>query len=500
MARLNAFLTGYPVTRLGDGQVEITGITYDSRRVQPGDLFVCMPVGQKHGHDFIPQALAAGAAALLVGDAAVVPAGVPALVAAEPAEAAALTAADFYGHPADSLTLIGVTGTNGKTTTTTLLRQILADAGHPTGLIGTMVYMIGDEVLPAHNTTPLAPDLQALLARMRDAGLTHVVMEVSSHALSLHRVDGCRFRAAAFTNLTQDHLDHHGTLDAYRDAKSSLFTEPRYQPAAGMISVINADDPTGDVFAARASGTVRRFGFTAGDYRAADVILRADGSHFTLCHPRGAQPVDMQLVGSFNVSNALCALALALELGVAPASAAATLAGIAPLDGRFQRVPSGPRQPAVVVDYAHTPDGLEKVLATADEIAPGRVVVVFGCGGDRDPLKRPKMAAIAERYARDVIVTSDNPRTEEPLRIIEMILAGLTDNGRARVMVEPDRAAAIRLAIGRAHPGDLVLLAGKGHEDYQIFKDRTIHFDDREEAAAALAERARAGTRDDHAG
>ncbi len=499
MVQLNTVLTDYPVTRLGDGDVAITGITYDSRRVQPGDLFVCMPVGQKHGHDYIPQALAAGAAALLVGDAAVVPAGVPALVAANPAEAAALAAAAFYGHPADSLTLIGVTGTNGKTTTTTLLRQMLADAGHPTGLIGTMVYMIGDDVLPAHNTTPLAPDLQQLLARMRDAGLTHVVMEVSSHALSLHRVTGCCFRAAAFTNLTQDHLDHHGTLEAYRDAKLSLFTDPRYQPAGGMISVINADDPTGDLFAARAPGLVRRFGIGAGDYCAADVALRADGSHFTLRHPGGALPIDLQLVGSFNVSNALCALALAIELGVEPASAAATLAGIAPLDGRFQRVPSAPGQPAVVVDYAHTPDGLDKVLATADEIAPGRVIVVFGCGGDRDPLKRPKMAAVAEEWARDIIVTSDNPRTEEPLAIIEMILAGFTDAGRARVTVEPDRAAAIRLAIGRARQGDLVLLAGKGHENYQIFADRTIHFDDREEAAAALAAHAGAGLTDDHA-
>ncbi|MHB9026461.1 MAG: UDP-N-acetylmuramoyl-L-alanyl-D-glutamate--2,6-diaminopimelate ligase [Armatimonadota bacterium] len=497
MPTLQSLIESLPVRLLGDARVEIRGIQYDSRQVRPGDLFACLPSERlidgrpdpsAHGHTFIPQALAAGAAALLVEDAAQVPAGVSAVVAEGSREALAWMSAAFYGHPADRLTLIGVTGTNGKTTTTTLLRHLLQRAGHPTGLIGTMAYHIGDEVLKAPHTTPQAPDLQALLARMCDAGLTHAVMEVSSHALCQHRVTGCRFRAAAFTNLTQDHLDYHQTLEAYCAAKLELFANPRYQPRDGaMLGVLNADDPSVEKFARSALGPVRRFGLTGGDYQAVDVQLRADGSNFLLRHPHGAVPVQLQLVGSFNISNALVALALAIELGVDPRLAADAIGEVPPVDGRFQRVPaSGGDKPTVVVDYAHTPDGLEKVLSTAYEIAPGRVVVVFGCGGNRDRGKRPQMAKIAEQWGRTVYVTSDNPRNESPLDIIDEILSGFSPEGRARVQVEPDRAVAIRRAIREAAPGDLVVIAGKGHEDYQIFADRTIHFDDREEASAAL--------------
>jgi len=489
MPSLQSLLQHVSATVLGDPAVEIRGIQYDSRKVQPGDLFACLPGTKVHGHQFIPEVIAAGAAALLVEDAGVVPAGMPAVVVADAREALAWIAAAFHGYPVDSLTLIGITGTNGKTTATTLLRQILLAAGHPTGLIGTMAYHIGDTVLKAPHTTPQAPDLQALFARMRDAGLTHAVMEVSSHALCLSRVTGCRFQAAAFTNLTQDHLDFHGTLEAYREAKLQLFTDPQYQPVGTpMISVINADDPNAAIFAQRALGPVRTFGITGGDYQATEVELRPAGSRFTLRFPQGSLPVYTQLVGSFNVSNALTALALAIELGINPVTAASALAEIPPVDGRFQRVPgSGNSTPTVVVDYAHTPDGLDKVLSTAHEIAPGRVVVVFGCGGDRDRGKRPQMAAIAARWARLVVVTSDNPRSEDPLRVIDDILAGFTPEERARVWIAPDRAEAIRQAIHAANPADLVVLAGKGHEDYQIFADRTIHFDDREEATRALA-------------
>lgn len=489
MSKLHSLLTGLPVTLIGDPSVEISGIAYDSRHVRPGDLFACLPGTKVHGHRFIPDVVAAGAAALLVEEAAVVPAGVTAVVAPDAREALAQIAAAYYRHPAETLTVVGVTGTNGKTTVTTLLRNMLEAAGHPCGLIGTMAYRIGNEVLKAPHTTPQAPDLQALLARMRDAGLTHAVMEVSSHALCQHRVTGCRFALAAFTNLTQDHLDFHGTLEAYREAKTDLFANPRYQPPGGaMIAVLNADDPSAECFAARARGPVRRFGLTGGDYRAVDVALRADGSAFTLRYPGGELPVAIRLVGSFNVSNALAALALAIELGVEPGRAAAALAREMPIDGRFQRVPDdGDGRPTVVVDYAHTPDGLENVLSTAHEIAPGRVVAVFGCGGDRDRKKRPIMAAIAARWARTVVVTSDNPRSEDPAAIIAEILAGFSPADRDRVIVEADRAAAIRRAIHGAGPGDLVVLAGKGHEDYQIFADRTIHFDDREQAALALA-------------
>jgi UDP-N-acetylmuramoyl-L-alanyl-D-glutamate--2,6-diaminopimelate ligase len=489
MPALNTLLTGVNALLLGNGATEITGITFDSRKVKPGDLYACVPGAKTHGQTFIPEALAAGAAALLVEDDEMAPPGTPALVTPNVRAALAWLAANFYGRPADVLTLVGVTGTNGKTTVTTLLRGILQAAGHPTGLVGTLAYHIGDTIEAALHTTPMAADLQALLARMRDAGLTHVVMEVSSHALCQHRVTGCRFQAAALTNVTQDHLDFHGTLEAYRDAKVSLFADPRYQPREGaMLGLLNADDPSAPDFAARALGPTRTFGTAPADYQAQDVLLRAEGSRFTLSYPGGTLPIALQLVGSFNVSNALAAAALALELGVAPATVAAALAAAPPVAGRFQRVAgSGGARPAVVVDYAHTPDGLEKVLATAQEIAPGRVSVVFGCGGDRDRGKRPQMAAIAARLARDIVVTSDNPRSEDPQAIIAEILTGIPAEARARVTVEPDRALAIRHAILAAAPGDLIVLAGKGHEDYQIFADRTVHFDDREEAAAALA-------------
>jgi len=490
MPSLQSLIRNTPVTVLGDPAVEITGVCYDSRTVQPGDLFACLPGTKTHGHQYIPDVVAAGAAVLLVEDAAVVPAGVPAVVAADSREALAWISAAFFGHPADALTLVGVTGTNGKTTITTLLRHILQAAGHPTGLIGTMAYHIGDRVLKAPNTTPMSRDLQEMLAMMRDAGLTHAVMEVSSHALCQHRVTGCRFAAAAFTNLTQDHLDYHGTLEAYREAKLELFSHPRYQPAGGrVVNVINIDDPSAPFFTECALGPVRLYGLTGGDYRATEVTLRATGTQFRFHYPGGTLPVALQLVGSFNVSNALAALALAIELGVDPQFAVTALAEAPPVDGRFQHVRgSGRGKPSVVVDYAHTPDGLEKVLSSAHEIAPGRVIAVFGCGGDRDRTKRPLMAAVTAQWARDIIVTSDNPRSEDPQRIIDDILAGFRPEDRPRVQVEPDRARAIRLAITNAAPDDLVVLAGKGHEDYQIFADRTIHFDDREEAACVLAE------------
>jgi UDP-N-acetylmuramoyl-L-alanyl-D-glutamate--2,6-diaminopimelate ligase len=488
MSRLDSLLADVRGSLVGNPATEVHGIQYDSRKVQPGDLFACLSGTSVHGHQYIPDVIAAGAQALLVEDAAVVPPGMTAVVVPESHQALAEISAAFYGHPSERLTLIGVTGTNGKTTVTTVLREILQAAGMPTGLIGTMAYRIGDEVLPAPHTTPQAPDLQALLSRMVTAGMTHAVMEVSSHALCQHRVTGCHFRMAAFTNLTQDHLDFHGTLEAYRLAKVDLFANPRYQPATGsLLGLLNADDPNAEEFARHALGPIRRFGLTAGDYQAREVDLRPDGSHFLLQYPGGSVPVAIQLVGSFNVSNALAALALALELGVVAKDAAAAISQVAPLDGRYQRVPgSGDGKPTVIVDYAHTPDGLEKVLSTAQEIAPGRVVVVFGCGGNRDRSKRPRMAAIAARFARTILVTSDNPRDEEPQAIIDEILTGFTREERARVTVEPDRAAAIQRAIVESKPNDLVVLAGKGHETYQIFAEQMIHFDDREEAMSAL--------------
>lgn len=491
MPALESLLQHLSVTVLGDQTKEIHGIQYDSRKVQPGDLFACLPGATYHGHQFIPQVLAAGASVLLVADASVVPAGVTAVVTEDIRRTLAEISAAFFDYPAEHLVMIGVTGTNGKTTTTTLLRHILQSAGHPTGLIGTMAYLIGEEELAAPHTTPQAPDLQALLARMYQAGMTHAVMEISSHALCLHRVTGCRFDVTAFTNLTQDHLDFHGTLDEYRDAKLQLFTNPQYQRVGHpMISLMNIDDPSADLFLRGAIGVVRSFGLSAGDYRAEAVQLFADGSHFQFVSPAGVVPVSLQLIGSFNVSNALAALAMAVELGVTPEAAAQAVAQVPPLAGRFQRVPFTAQDgPSVVVDYAHTPDGLEKVLSTAHEIAPGRVVVVFGCGGDRDRTKRPQMASIAAHWAREIYVTSDNPRTENPRAIIEEILSGFQADELAHVTVEADRAAAIRLAITQATTDDLIILAGKGHEDYQIIGTEKIHFDDREVAMRVLHDR-----------
>lgn len=489
MKTVAALCANIEATIIGDPQTEVTGINYDTRKVQLGDLFACLSGDKVNSHTLIPLALAAGATVLLVEHAESVPDGVSAIVVADTRAALALISAAFYDHPADSLTLVGVTGTNGKTTVTSLLRHILLTTGHPAGLIGTLAYHIGDEVIPAPHTTPQAPELQQLLARMRDAGLTHAVMEVSSHALCLHRILGCSFRYAALTNLTQDHLDFHQTIEAYRDAKAALFTNPSYQPEdKQMIVVLNADDPTCEYFAAQAQGTVVTFGQNKSDYQAVQVQHNTTGNSFLLLHPGGETPVITQLLGTFNVSNSLAALALAGEMGIPVEKAAAALSSAPPIDGRFQRV-YHEGGPVVIVDYAHTPDGLDKVLATAHEISQGRVTVVFGCGGNRDCGKRPLMAAVAAKWATRIIVTSDNPRSEIPTSIIDDIMAGFPADKLAQVLVEPDRKTAIQRAINEAAVDDMVVLAGKGHETYQIFAEETIHFDDREVALDALNRR-----------
>lgn len=492
MASLISLLNNQHTARIiGNGEVEISGISYDSRTVQPGDIFACLPGSKTDGHSYIPAVLAAGASALLVSDASFVPPGVSAIISGAPRETLAEISAEFYHHPGDSLTLVGVTGTNGKTTVTTLLWHILQAAGKQCGLLGTMAYHIGETILPAPHTTPQAPDLQRLLAQMRDAGLSHAVMEISSHALCLNRVTACHFDLALLTNITQDHLDYHLTWDAYRDAKLQLFTDPRYQPEQrAMQCLLNNDDPSAEYFAKNALGNVRYFGITGGDYHTENLALSANGSSFRLVYPGGNADVTLQLVGSFNVSNALAALSAAVELGIDITTATRTLATIPPVNGRFQRVTeSGNGKPTVIVDYAHTPDGLEKVLRTAAEIAPGKVTVLFGCGGNRDRGKRPLMAAVAAKWAQQIIITSDNPRDEEPTSIINEIMAGFDMETRRRVLIEPDRASAIRLAVQQSAPDQLLLLAGKGHEDYQILANNVkIAFDDRVEAIKALAD------------
>ena len=473
----------------------VTGVCYDSRRARPGDAFVCVPGFRQDGHDFAPQAVEAGAV-LVVAER---PLGsledrVPVLRVSDARAAVGPLAGEVLGHPDRRLRLIGVTGTNGKTTTTYLVKAALEAGGHRVGLIGTIRHLVGDEVLPAQRTTPEASDVLGLLDGMVRAGARFAVTEVSSHAVALRRLSGIAYDVGVFTNLTQDHLDFHGTMEAYRDAKAAFFATLGQGPKGRPLAVISADDPHGDYMASRCRVPVLRFGTVAGvDVRADGIALGPQGSRFVAVTPWGRTEVRLQLVGRFNVLNALGALAVAAHEGVPLEQAAAGLARVAGVDGRFEAVRAG--QPfSVIVDYAHTPDGLENVLQAARALSPRKLWVVFGCGGDRDRSKRPRMGAIAARLADRVIVTSDNPRSEPPEAICREVEQGVQEQlrqGSARAEgyeVIVDRRAAIGRALEQAGPGDLVLVAGKGHETYQIFHDRVIPFDDREVARELLRE------------
>jgi UDP-N-acetylmuramoyl-L-alanyl-D-glutamate--2,6-diaminopimelate ligase len=451
---LDHLLEGIAVEdRRGDASVDVTGVTHDSRQVGPGSLFCCVPGRVTDGHDHAPGAVAAGAVALLCERPLDLP--VAQVVVADARATMGPVAAAFHGHPSASMDVVGVTGTNGKTTTTFLLQAILEAAGRPTGVIGT---------LSGARTTPEAPELQARLAELRDEGRRAVAMEVSSHALALDRVAGTRFRVAVFTNLSRDHLDFHETMEDYFAAKARLF-EPRYAD----VAVVNADDPRGRLLADAASVPTRT-------YSLHDVEGLELGATTSTGTWRGHRLV-VPLGGSFNVANALAALGAAVELGVDEATAVAGLAGAAQVPGRFEVVTTD--QPfQVVVDYAHTPDGVEQVLKAARAVAAGRVLVVLGAGGDRDWDKRPMMGEAAARHADVVVVTSDNPRSEDPEVIAAAVAAGAA--GHRDVRVELDRRAAIELAVRDARPGDIVVVAGKGHETTQTIGDRVLPFDDRE--------------------
>lgn len=483
---LQTLLRGLPATVHGPGNPPVGGIAYDSRVVHPGDLFIAIRGFRHDGHAFAGDAVRRGAVAVVAERRLDLPAAVPQVVVVDSRLALAHLAAAFHAHPSQSLTLIGVTGTSGKGTTSHLIEAVLTAGGTPTGLIGTMGARIGAETVPLERTTPEAPDLQYLLRRMVDTGVRVVVMEVASHALALHRVAGCRFAGAVFTNLTLDHLDFHKTFDAYRDAKRMLFA--MVEPDG--FAVINADDPSGRVMAAASRAGVVTYGIThPAQVRAADLRLHLHGADFTLTTPVDRRRVRLRLHGRFNVYNALAALAVARALSRDLAGAIDTLARFAGVPGRFEAVDDG--QPfGVVVDYAHKPDGLENVLVTARDFVAGRIIVVFGCGGDRDRTKRPVMGQIAARLADVAIVTSDNPRSEEPGAIIDEILAGIRESGagsrQSQVEVEPDRRRAIRRAVELARPGDMVIIAGKGHETYQEIKGVKHPFDDRVVARDAL--------------
>lgn len=471
----------------GSTAITVSGITADSRGVAPGMAFVAIPGFRHDGHTFAPEAIARGARALLVQRPVSAPDDVTVITVPDTRIALAWVSAAFYDYPSRQMDLIGITGTNGKGTTAALIDAILTGAGLRTGIIGTLGARIGDRAVDMGHTTPDAPQLQALLREMVDDGISHAVMEVASHGLALHRVDGCRFRAVVFTNLTQDHLDFHGTMDEYRRAKQGLFE----MVDADGVSVVNVDDPSGQAMIESSRARVVTYAIDQpADVRAADVRLDVDGTAFRVKTPVGQSAIRTRLRGKFNVSNALAAIATTHALGVTIDVAAAALAGFQGVPGRFEAVDEG--QPfAVIVDYAHTPDSLENVLRTARGIARGKLIAVFGAGGDRDRTKRPLMGAIAVRLADTAIVTSDNPRSEEPMAIIGEIMSGVQGPASGvQIEVEPDRGQAIRQAIELAAAGDVVVIAGKGHEPYQEVKGVKHAFDDRHVAREMIRARA----------
>jgi UDP-N-acetylmuramoyl-L-alanyl-D-glutamate--2,6-diaminopimelate ligase len=490
--RLRELITSLFIKQvIGNDDVVIQNITADSRHVAPGSLFVALRGYTVDGHDFVRPAVEAGASAVVV-ERAVEGLTAPQVVVRDTRAAIAVLASVFYRHPSRRMKVIGVTGTNGKTTTTFLIDRILSDAGYKTGLIGTIKTRIGDEEFEMANTTPEAIDLQEIFHRMEAIGTVYPVMEVSSHAVELKRVAGTEFHIAVFTNLTQDHLDYHGTMEAYRNAKSKFFAQlgSGYadDPREGKFAIINRDDPQADFFEAATAAQVVTYGIDrAADVRAKDVKIAADGVSFTVESFAGKETFRLQLTGKFSVYNALAATAAGLVEGVPLAEIKKSLESVRGVQGRFERVQAG-QDFAVIVDYSHTPDSLENALKTVREFADGRVICLVGCGGDRDRKKRPLMARIAADYADLVVLTSDNPRTEDPERILDDMEKGLTDVPTSRYLRITDRAAAIRQAVGMATKGDVILIAGKGHETYQIIGRTKIHFDDREEAVKAIVE------------
>jgi len=476
----------------GNSDIDIENIVCDSRKVTAGALFICL-VGEKaDGHDYIQAAKEAGAVAVLVEKEVPALTGLTVIKVASTRAAMQVIAPYFFDYPASKLRLIGVTGTNGKTTTTHLIRAILLRAGFKVGLIGTVHTLIGDRSLPVRNTTPDVVDLQALLAEMVAAEMDYVVMEVSSHALALGRVAGCEFDVGVFTNLTRDHLDFHSTFENYAAAKARLF-ELISSPdniKCGKTAVINIDDSAAEVMLASSRCPVITYGVKKdAALRALDPIVQARGVRFTARYGEVNLPLKLKITGMFNVYNTLAAIGAALAERISPAVIKDALEDFQSVPGRFELVDEG--QPfSVIVDYAHTPDGLENVLQTAKEFARGRIIVVFGCGGDRDRTKRPIMGKLAAQYADVVIATSDNPRSEDPEFILQEIEVGIKEGLRPDTVYEVivDRREAIGKAIALARPEDIVLIAGKGHETYQILKDKTIPFDDRQVAREFLKE------------
>ncbi len=492
---------------IGDPAVEVRGLAYHSGNVQEGFLFAAMQGERQDGKQFIPEALSRGARSLLVDQALNLP-GVVQLIVPDSREALARLAAAFYGNPSLSLTVVGITGTNGKTTTSYLIEAMLQEDGKNVGVMGTINYRYQGQIFLAPTTTPESLDLQRSLRAMHDAGVTHAVLEVSSHALDRQRVRACNFDVALFTNLTRDHLDYHGSMQNYFQAKQLLFT--RYLTESekkNRFAVINTDDPWGRELSRIADGIPFRYGLKKGGEVWPEHITESpQGVKVRLVTPRGILDLESPLIGRHNIYNILAAVSVGEVLQLSPLSIISGIRKLERVPGRLERV-LGVDGVRVFVDYAHTGDGLERVIETLREIRSGRLIVVFGCGGDRDRGKRAIMGRVASSSSDLTVITSDNPRREDPLKIIEEVERGVREADRKKYLpadlsedldvpgyvVIPDRREAIRLAVRAARPGDTVLIAGKGHEDYQILGEKKIHFDDREEAALALALRKEGG-------
>jgi UDP-N-acetylmuramoyl-L-alanyl-D-glutamate--2,6-diaminopimelate ligase len=500
---LSELLNNVPVTKLFEMQygrtvvtqdVQVGAVHYDSRNVRPGDMFVAIRGNAVDGHLFIDNAVHQGAVVVVMEDDAARPdsyflhANVVKVVVPDSRSALARIAANRYGHPSARLRTIGVTGTNGKTTTTYLLRSILQAAGVKTGMLGTIEYVVGGTAVPASHTTPESLELQAMLAGMVREGCSAAVLEVSSHALVQHRVEGMEFRAGVFTNLTQDHLDYHRTMEGYLAAKRMLFG----MLESGSTAVTNADDPYGGAVVEGTRARVIRYGIrNAADVRATDVELSVKGTRCKIHHGGSVISVTSALAGRFNAANLLAAFATGVALGLEDQDIVRGIENLRAVRGRFEQIVS-PAGWTAIIDYAHTPDALENCLRTIHAVLPrdrtGRIITVFGCGGNRDAGKRPIMGRIATELSDMVIVTSDNPRNEDPEEIIRQIVAGTS--GTASLRTEVDRRRAIVLGLDAARAGDVVLIAGKGHEQYQVLGEIRHHFDDREEVENFIRDRA----------
>lgn len=479
--KLKDLLKDVPVLACtADLQTEISGVCYDSRKVSAGDAFVAVTGFAADGNRFIPMALDRGAAVVVT--ARKPQQEIPYVLVESDRLALAKMSCNFYDHPADAMTMIGITGTNGKTSSTLLLKQVLEQvAGAKVGLVGTMSNLIGSQEIPTERTTPESLELQGLFAQMRAAGCTHVVMEVSSHALSLERVGGVHFDVAAFTNLTEDHLDFHKTMDEYCAAKAELFR--RCDRA-----VVNRDDGYAQQILQAAACPVLTTSVAGdGDLQAVDVSLHAQGVRFTAKLGQQQAQVELPIPGRFTVHNALTVLGITSQLGLPLEDCAQALGSCQGVKGRVEVVPTPGKPYSILIDYAHTPDGLENVLRSVRDFCKGRLIAVFGCGGDRDPMKRPIMGSIGVKLSDLAIITSDNPRTEEPSSILADILKGIKKEDGEYIVIE-DRRKAIKYAMDIGKKDDIIVLAGKGHETYQDIGGHKYHLDEREEVAAHLAE------------